>query len=75
MNDLKSKIEILPCCMCEMWLDCEDCDLLKEAGKLYEQVRTKTIEEFAGRLLCEMGNMGIQRTVMKVMEQMKEKKE
>lgn len=54
----------------------DECDRWKYAECPLEKhdtdIRNKTIEEMAIRLLNEMDNMNIQRTVMDVVKQMKE---
>lgn len=48
MNDIKEKIKILPCTMCELLpYTCEECNLQKEAEELYNKV----IDEYKKALL------------------------
>lgn len=44
MRDLKEKIKILPCTMCEDMINCDECDLLNEAEELYNKVRAEVID-------------------------------
>ena len=47
MSDLKEKIKILPCIMCEDMIYCDECGLEKEAEELYNKVRAEVIKEIA----------------------------
>lgn len=43
--DLKTRIEVLPCGMCEEMMGCDTCLYSKEAHDLYYQIRAEVIEE------------------------------
>lgn len=56
MSDLKEKIKILPCTMCEDMIYCDECGLSKEAEELYSKVREEVIAEISREMRLLYGN-------------------
>lgn len=58
--DLKTRIEVLPCGMCEEMMGCDTCLYSKEAHDLYYQIRAEVIEKCADKfadILSDMPNL------------------